>query len=79
MLQVDNSFLLVISSLFSSAWTLIRSFNIPGTNINVAEFAIAVLVLAFIFRHVFPLIHLPSIQIDVDSDKHTTDVSFRNR
>lgn len=58
MLYTDNSFVLVVSTLFSSAYRLMKSFNIPGTNINVFEFMMAAIVLFFIIKRVFPIIHL---------------------
>lgn len=50
MLQVDSDFLLVLSAFFSSAWKIITSFHIPGTNINVAEFSFACMMVVFVIR-----------------------------
>ena len=49
-LQVDSDFLLVLSALFSSAWKIITSFHIPGTNINVAEFSFACMMVVFVIK-----------------------------
>lgn len=50
MLQVDSDFMLVLSAFFASAWKVITSFHIPGTNINVAEFLFACLMVVFVVR-----------------------------
>ena len=50
MLNVDSDFLLVISALFSSGWRILTSFKIPGTNINVAEFAFACFMVVFVIK-----------------------------
>lgn len=49
-LQVDSDFLLVLSALFSSAWKIITSFHIPGTNINVAKFSFACMMVVFVIK-----------------------------
>lgn len=56
MLTVENDFLQILGSVFSVGWRIATSFNIPGTNINVVEFALACLVLRFVLVHVCPAI-----------------------
>lgn len=50
MLSYSSDFLMVLATLFSSAWKIVVSFKIPGTNMNVAEFFFAGVVLIFVFK-----------------------------
>lgn len=50
MLHVDSDFLLVLSALFSSAWKIAVSFQVPGTNINIPEFVFACMVVVFVIK-----------------------------
>lgn len=50
MLQVDSDFLLVIAAVFSSGWRIVTSFQIPGTNMNVAEFVFACMMVVFVVK-----------------------------
>lgn len=52
MLQVDSDFLLIISALFSSGWRIATSFQIPGTNMNIPEFALACVMVVFVIKAV---------------------------
>lgn len=47
MLTTTSDFRLVLSALFSSAWRIVTSFHIPGTNMNVAEFVFACFMVVF--------------------------------
>ena len=47
MLSVSQDFMLAVSLLFSSAWKIATSFQIPGTNINIPEFMFACLMMVF--------------------------------
>ena len=50
MLNVSSDFLLVLSAVFSSGWKLVTSFQIPGTNMNVAEFIFSCMMVVFAIR-----------------------------
>lgn len=52
MLEVSDDFMLVLATLFSSGWRIATSFQIPGTNINIPEFALASLGVMFAIRAV---------------------------
>lgn len=73
MLSVSNDFKTVVATLFSTAWRLMTSFNIPGTNINVVEFAVSCLVLLFVIRRVLPIIGVK----ELDADGNTVSDSRR--
>lgn len=60
MLSVSDDVKLVISALFSSAWRIMTSFQIPGTNINIAEFLFACLAILFSYRVVPHMLGLHS-------------------
>lgn len=47
----------VVQLLFSSIWSLFTSFNIPGTNVTPASFAIFILFVGIIIRFVHNLLH----------------------
>lgn len=61
MLNVDSNFTSVLGLVFSTAWKVFTSFNIPGTNVNPAEVVMAALVVMLTFKLVLPLIgfHVP--------------------
>lgn len=61
MLSVSNDFLLVLSALFSSAWRIMTSFQIPGTNINIPEFLFGCLMVAFVIKAASIMVGFPSI------------------
>lgn len=73
MLQVSNDFRMVVALVFQTGWKLFTSFNIPGTNINVVEFAVASLVLLFVLRRVLPIIGVK----ELDADGNTVSDSRR--
>lgn len=50
MLVVSSDFLLVVATIFSSGWRIFTSFQIPGTNINVAEFVFACFMVVFVIK-----------------------------
>lgn len=50
MLQVDSDFLLVLSAVFSTGWKIFTCFDIPGTNMNVAEFVFACMMVVFAIK-----------------------------
>lgn len=50
MLNVSSDFLLVLSAVFSSAWRIVTSFRIPGTNLNVAEFVFSCFMVVFVIK-----------------------------
>lgn len=52
MLEVSDDFMLVLATLFSSGWRIATSFHIPGTNLNIPEFALACLGIMFAIRAV---------------------------
>lgn len=60
MLQVSDDFIQILACLFSNAWRIFVSFNIPGTNITVPELAFACLMILFVLRWVGPLLGVPS-------------------
>lgn len=68
MLQVDSNFLLVLSALFSSAWRIFTSFQIPGTNINVPEFVFSCVVLVFVIKAVPRLLGFASVFSSSEDD-----------
>lgn len=50
MLNVSSDFLLVLATVFSSGWKIVTSFQIPGTNMNVAEFLFACMMVVFVIK-----------------------------
>lgn len=62
MLQVSDDFIQILACLFSNAWRIFVSFNIPGTNITVPELAFACLMILFVLRWVAPLLGIQSIR-----------------
>lgn len=61
MLQVNSDFLLVLAAVFSSGWKIFTSFHIPGTNMNVAEFVFACMMVVFVVRVVPRILGFASI------------------
>lgn len=51
MLQVTSDFGLALAAIFSVPWRIITSVSIPGTNINVAEFLLAVSVICIVLKY----------------------------
>lgn len=51
-LHVSDDFILIVSALMSSGWRIATSFQIPGTNLNIPEFALACLGVMFAIRAV---------------------------
>lgn len=51
-LQISDDFRLVVSAIFSVGWRIATAFKIPGTNINIPEFALACLGVMFAIRAV---------------------------
>lgn len=69
MLEVNSDFILIVSALFSSAWKIATSFRIPGTNLNIPEFSLAMTMVWFSIRHVPKILDLdPGINKDGDDD-----------
>lgn len=60
MLHVDSDFMLILAAVFSTGWKLFTSFHIPGTNINVAEFVFACMMVLFVIKVVPPLVGFSS-------------------
>lgn len=58
MLTVSNDFILILSTLFSSAWRIAVSFKVPGTNINIPEFSLAMITIVFAIRHVPQILNI---------------------
>lgn len=52
MLSYSSDFVMVLAALFSSAWKIVVSFKIPGTNMNVAEFFFAGAMIIFVLKAV---------------------------
>lgn len=50
MLIVSSDFKLVLAAVFSTGWRIITSFHIPGTNMNVAEFIFACMMVVFVLK-----------------------------
>lgn len=50
MLQMSEDFRLALAAIFSTGWRIATAFQIPGTNINIPEFALACLVLTLVLR-----------------------------
>lgn len=67
-LIVTSDFKLVLATLFSTGWRIATSFHIPGTNLNIPEFALACLMVAFAIKVVPPM-------IGGDSPLHPSDSS----
>lgn len=61
MLQVSPDFLLALSAIFSSGWRIFVSFQIPGTNINVAEFVFGCFMVVFVIKVVPHFLGIASI------------------
>lgn len=65
MLSVTDDFRLALAAIFQVGWKIVTSFHIPGTNMNLAEFCVAALIIVFVLRKVPGLIGLgPSLQIN---------------
>lgn len=60
-LNVSSDFMLVLAAIFSSGWRIVTSFQIPGTNINVAEFAFACFMIVFVIKVVPAFLGFSSI------------------
>lgn len=74
MLQVSSDFKDVLACIFKTGWDLCRSFNIPGTNMNIVEFSVASIVLLFVFRHVLSFI---GVNTNISAtDTGETEVKF---
>lgn len=75
MLTVDSDFLLVIASAFSSGWRIFTSFNVPGTNINVAEFVFACFMVVFVVKVVPVFLGFSSIfdRFTIGNDSDSDD------
>lgn len=67
MLQVSSDFMLILATLFSSAWKIATSFTIPGTNVSVPSFMLAMLMIFFVLRHVPKLLGISDL-IDKGND-----------
>lgn len=52
MLDTTADFRLALAAIFSTGWRIATSMRIPGTNINIPEFAIACLFITVVLRHV---------------------------
>ena len=81
MLLVSSDFRMVVATLFSSGWKFLTSFDIPGTNMNVVEFAMAGLVLFFVIRKVLPVIHVETSDPQTQADyvaSHNAKLISRN-
>lgn len=50
MLNTTSDFRLVLAAIFSTGWRIATSFRIPGTNMNIPEFAMACIVLVLVLR-----------------------------
>lgn len=79
MLQVSNDFRMVVATLFSTGWKFLTSFDIPGTNINVVEFAISGLVLFFVLRRVLPIIGVKELDADGNTVSDSRNMTFDRR
>lgn len=60
MLHVSSDFLLVLATVFSSGWKIVTAFQIPGTNINVAEFVFACFMIVFVIKVVPHILNFSS-------------------
>lgn len=60
MLSVSSDFLLALAAIFSTGWRIVTSFQIPGTNINVAEFSFACFMVVFVIKVVPKFLGLDS-------------------
>lgn len=79
MLQVSNDFKSVVALIFSTGWRILTSFDIPGTNINVVEFAIASLVLLFVIRRVLPIIGVKELDADGNTVSDSRNITVDRR
>ena len=61
MLHVSSDFLVIVATLFSTGWKIVTSFQIPGTNINVAEFVFACFMVVFVIKVVPKILGFSSI------------------
>lgn len=52
MLQTTVEFRQALSAIFWTGWRIATAFKIPGTNMNIPEFAIACLMVTVALRHV---------------------------
>lgn len=52
MLNTTTEFRQALSAIFWTGWKIATSFKIPGTNINIPEFAMACLMFTVVLRHV---------------------------
>lgn len=52
MLNVTSDFKLVLSAIFSSAWKIATSFQVPGTNMTIPEFVFSCIMVVFVIRMV---------------------------
>lgn len=79
MLQVSNDFRMVVATLFSTGWKFLTSFDIPGTNINVVEFAVSGFVLFFVLRRVLPIIGVKELDADGNTVSDSRNMTFDRR
>lgn len=65
MLSTTQDFRLAVTAVFWTGWRIATAFKIPGTNMNVPEFAVAVLVIVLVLRQAPKLLGLaPTIEPD---------------
>lgn len=68
MLQVSNDFFMIVSYAFSVGWRIATAFQIPGTNINIPEFCLAMAAIIFSLRHVLAVTGV-NHPVKTDSDE----------
>lgn len=79
MLQVSSDFKACLALIFQTGWKIVTGFNIPGTNMNIAEFSVAGIVLFFVLRRVLPVLGVKELNADGDVVSDSRNITVDRR